>query len=658
MRIRAIVPVLTALVAASPPAHAQNADTAPPEENVLVTATRLPTNTDDVAAGVDVIDRATMQQRGYTTLADALTAVAGVQIVQSGGPGANASVFIRGANSNQVQVLIDGVPVNDASGPGGAYNFGVETLSNVERIEVVRGPMSAVYGSGAIGGVINIITDRGTNAQQTDRPQADLLLAGGLPRAVLGEADLRGTSGAFDYNLSGESRSDEGFDATPQRETTYTGERDGFRTRVGSIDLGWTPVSNTRLFVDVRGRTTVYGYDDVNYPSFDDPDDTGRDNDLFVRGGVQSALFDGVWNTGLSISRDQEYRRYTNLLDADDPNQAAEDSRYLSQRTDVQFNNAIRLPDTAWTSAAALTAGYEHAEETAHERLDSLSFGSPYIAAVDATDDRDSGYLGLQTTLAQHAVVTGNIREQAVSGVGDAFTWRIGGSYAIAALASHLKASYGTAFLAPSLFDRYGVDNFGYVGNPSLRPERSHGYEIGWSADIARAASLEVTWFHTRVDDLIETEFAPVYTSVNIAAARLQGVETTLHWHPKSWFGADATYTYTDARDAQTGQLLLRRPYDSASLTLTLRPVPALSVVPQLTVVGGDLDSLVNDQGYPIGDGPHRGGALLNLNATYRWSTLLSLFAWGKNLADSHYEPASGYATPGPSFLAGVRVSY
>jgi vitamin B12 transporter len=654
MRNRAVLSLLTALLAASPYARAQNADTPPPSESVLVTATRLPTDADDVAAGVDVITRATMEQRGYTTLADALSAIAGVQIVQSGGPGANASVFIRGANSNQVQVLIDGVPVNDASGPGGAYNFGVETLANIARIEVVRGPMSAVYGSGAIGGVINIITDRGATT-----PQATALLAAGLPAALLGQAGLSGRSGTVDYNLSAESRSDRGFDATPQRETAvYTGERDGFRTQLGSLDLGWTPIPDTRLFVDIRGRSSVYGYDDVNYPAFDDPNDTARDNDLFARTGVQSSLFNGAWNTGLSLSRDQEYRRYTNLLDADDPNQAEEDSRYLGQRTDVQWNNAIRLPDTAWTTAAALTAGYEHSTESAHERLNSIDAGFPYLAAVNATDHRDSGYLGVQTTLAQHAVLTGNIREQAVSGVGDAFTWRIGGSYVIPQLASHLKASYGTAFLAPSLFDRYGVDSYGYVGNPSLRPERSHGYEIGWTADVAYATAIDVTWFHTRVADLIETEFEPVYTSLNIAAARLQGVETTIHWHPKSWIGADATYTYTDARDVQTGQLLLRRPYDSASFTLTLNPTQAWSIVPQLTIAGGDRDSLVNNQGYPIGDGPHRGGAVLNLNAAYQLTKSLKLFAWGKNLADSHYEPASGYASPGPSFLAGVRASY
>ena len=124
--------------------------------DVTVTATRVPTLAEQIPAGVTIITRDTIDSRGYTTLPEALSAVPGLRIVQSGGQGGNASVFIRGTNSNQVLVLRDGVPVNDPSDPGGAFNFGVDTLADIDRIEVVRGPMSSLYGSGAIGGVINL----------------------------------------------------------------------------------------------------------------------------------------------------------------------------------------------------------------------------------------------------------------------------------------------------------------------------------------------------------------------------------------------------------------------------------------------------------------------------------------------------------------------
>ncbi len=137
------------------------ADDTPPSREIVVTATRVPTPVLDIPAGVSVIDRQTIEQRGYTTLAEALSAVPGMRVSQSGGPGGNASVFVRGTNSNHVLVLRDGMPLNDASDSSGAFNFGVDTLADVERIEVIRGPMAALYGSGAIGGVINLISRQG-----------------------------------------------------------------------------------------------------------------------------------------------------------------------------------------------------------------------------------------------------------------------------------------------------------------------------------------------------------------------------------------------------------------------------------------------------------------------------------------------------------------
>ncbi len=151
--------VATALILFAAPALA---DDTPPSREIVVTATRIPTPVLDIPAGVSVIDRQTIEERGYTTLTEALSAVPGVHVSQSGGPGGNASVFVRGTNSNAVLVLRDGMPLNDASDSSGAFNFGVDTLADVERIEVIRGPMAALYGSGAIGGVINLISRRGS----------------------------------------------------------------------------------------------------------------------------------------------------------------------------------------------------------------------------------------------------------------------------------------------------------------------------------------------------------------------------------------------------------------------------------------------------------------------------------------------------------------
>ncbi|MBV9784341.1 MAG: TonB-dependent receptor [Acidisphaera sp.] len=654
---RAIPAALLTTIAlvASRNAQAQTDTTLP---DVTVTATRVPTPIEDVPAGVTVITRQVIEERGYTTLVDALQAVPGLRVVQSGGLGGNASVFIRGTNSNHVRVLRDGVPINDPSDPGDAFNFGVDTLADVDRIEVVRGPMSALYGSGAVGGVINIIT-----AQGEGKPHGRVELAAGLPRAVLGQAQLSGRTGRFDYNLSVQSRSDEGFDDTPQRESVHTGERDGFRSREGSLELGYTPIEGTRVSLLVHGRTSVLGFDELGYPAFDHPNDTGRDNDSFGRVGVSSHLFDGAWETNLFVARDQHYRRYVTLLDPADPNQASGDSRYLGIRTDVQWNNTVHLPTLPGVTGNDLTFGYEHIDDTAHERLNTSTDGFPYLADVDARETQDAGHVGLQTTVLRRLALTGELREEGVSDEGNAFTWRIGGSLAVPELRSHLKAAYGTAFLAASLFDRFGVDSDGYVGNPALKPERSRSWEIGWSTDLpafgrSDFVSAAVTYFHTDVDDLIETVFSPVYTSENVQRATLQGVESSVSVHPLRWLEAVLAYTYTDARNRADNSQLLRRPFDQASLNLRLTPLPGLTIAPEVLYIGGSSDEIVDNDGFPIGVGRTRSGVIVNLNATYQVHPHVALFVWARNIGGSHFEPASGYQLPGPSFLAGTRLSF
>lgn len=648
MRKLALSTMITCVIGAA----AQAQSLTPDSQTVTVTATRVPTPVDDVAAGVTVLDAATMQQQGDLTLADALTNLPGMDMVQSGGPGSDASLFIRGADSDQVQVLMDGVPVNDPSGPGGAYNFGVGTLSDISQIEIVRGPMSAVYGSGAIGGVVNIQTNHGAGPFGVAA-----MVAGGYPAALVGQFGLHGTSGAFDYDFSAETQSDQGYDDTPQRESVYTGDPNGFRTGVLTLDLGYTPVTGTRFFIDARGRESVNSYDEQGAPAFDANNNTGRDNDTFVRAGVTSSLLNDRWQTSLVVGYDQAYRHYVTLLLPNDPNQQQDNSRYTGTRLDGQFNNALRLPDFGPVTNATLTTGYEHSTDAAQERLDSAYFGFPYIARVSATDNRDSGYAGVQGTVFSRAVVSGNLREEVVSGVGNAFTWRGGISYAIPAIATHLKASFGTAFLAPSLYDRYGLDNAGYIGNPHLLPERSRSAEIGFVTQAGKFASFSATWFHTNARNLIETVFVPVYTSVNVNAARMQGVETALTLHPAPWLNATLNYTYTDARNTGTEQLLLRRPYDTAGVTLYARPLAQLTVVPSVQYIGSDLDEIVNNQGYSVGVGRNPGGVIFDLNVTYQMTSSWQTFIYGKNLNNAQYEPASGYALPGPSFLAGVRFS-
>jgi vitamin B12 transporter len=628
---------------------------------VVVTATRVPTEIENIPAGVTVITRQEIEERGYNTLAEALSAVPGVRVAQSGGPGGEGSVFIRGTNSNQVLVLRDGMPINDPSDPGAAFNFGVDTLADVERIEIIRGPMAALYGSGAIGGVINLITVRGR------QPGVHLYgdLAGGYPKQIRNSEVLSGISGPLDYAAVVQTESLEGFDYTPQRESIFTGTPQGYRDQIGTVNLGYTPVPGTRFSLLFRGRRAVFGFNELGSPTFDDANSTGHDTSLLGRIGVHSLLAGGLLETGLFLGHLQDDRKYYEPFNPDDPNLATNDSRYHSYETDLQWNNVLHLGEairSPMVSMADVTFGFEQTSETAKTRINSMTAGFPYQQSFNASMTDNAVYAGFQTTLAQRLTVTGQIRQDWVLN-DQPFTWRLGAVFDAREIRTHFHAAYGTAFLAPSLFDRFGVDSTGYIGNPNLLAETAQGWEVGFTTDVPAlgrldAVSFDATYFNEQITNLIETVFPTPTTSTseNVGSAHIEGVETELTLRPTVWFLLDATYTWTQPQNADTGMLLLRRPQNTASVDAVISPVPKLRIVPEVLFTGAFQDFLINDQGFSTGVvGTSRQGTIVNMTITYEITPRISAYANGRNIFNSRFEPVNGFQTPGGSFIAGVR---
>ena len=640
-------------------ARAQDSETILPDQ--VITATRVPTLLESIPAGVSVIDRAMIEQRGYVTLSDALSEVPGLRVAQSGGPGSNASVFIRGTNSNQVLVLRNGLPINDPSEPGGGFNFGEDMLGDVDRIEVIRGPMSALYGSSAIGGVINIITTQGTG-----KPTASVQYQAGLPRAQQLTANLTGKSDIWDYSLAAQSGADLGFDTTPRRTSVYTGSRNSNRSSLGTLELGMTPVDGTRFSVFLRARNNHFNLDELGAPAFDATSYLGQDEAVYGRAGVSSKLFAGVVETSLYFGRLQTQRSYNEALEAADPNQAQGYSSYKGGRNDVQWNNTVHLPDWGPASATNATFGYHYMMDTSNSFLNTAFGGYPYYSNTNAAATYNAATAGLQSVLWQRLTLTGGVGEDGGKYGGNAFTWRMGGVLAVPEALSRLKTSYGTAFRAPSLFDLFGVDSYGYAGNPNLRAERSTGWEAGWAVDLpafARkdAATLEVTYFNNRVRDLINLEYNADYTQSspqNVAQAKMHGVESSVTVRPFTTLSATAAYTWTYAWNVTDNQPLLRRPTNAVSASVNWRPLPGLSIVPQLVYTGSFHDYIEDNQGFQTGVGPAKPGTILNLAINYQVMPQVKLFVIGTNLGGSRFEPASGFQTPGTQLLAGTRVQF
>jgi vitamin B12 transporter len=388
------------------------------------------------------------------------------------------------------------------------------------------------------------------------------------------------------------------------------------------------------------------------------------------RVGGTTHLFNDRLETGLFLGQLQDDRRYLEPLAPADPNQASSDSRYHSYETDLQWNNILHLDDIvnlSFLSASAMTFGYEYTADTAKVRVNEDFAGLSFTQGATAYMTTNAAYAGLQTTVLQRLALTAQIRQDWV--INDApTTWRLGSVYDLKEIATHLKVAYGTAFRAPSLFDRYGVNSFGFTGNPNLTPEQSQGWEAGFTTDVpimagAGLATIGATYFDTRIRDLIvgvETS-ATSNTEINLASAHVHGVEVETNVHPVRWLDLHASYTLlnttSDGEPAGEGSRLLRRPQNQASADVTIRPLPGWSVITTLLYTGSAPDFLIDNSGNSsIEPGIGQHGLIANIAINYAVTPRLELYLDGWNIFYSKFEPVNGYEIPGPTVLAGVRV--
>lgn len=617
----------------------------------VVTATRVATPIERIPAAVTVIDRETIERRGYSTLAQALAAVPGVRLRSSGGPGSESLAFIRGAETRHTLVLINGVPVNDPSNPGGVFDFGKDTLADVERIEVVRGPMSTLYGSGAVGGVINIITRRGAAKPFSVAGE----IAGGDPRQARGYAFVGGQLGPVDYAASVESQSLRGSNAIAERMWFRTGERDGYRSQTGYARLGVQAGEWFRLDGLVRQRYARYRLDNSDFVAgdfrlYDDPNYDGRDRFALYQLGATVTPFGERLESRLSINRVAYTRSFRNRPDAFSLLGSADD-RYLGRRDILQFDNRLRLGSDGPFEDAIVTFG-------AQRLWDRLETETGF-SALDENERRDGLYAGVQTRAFGRLDLTGQIRQEFPEGFADTTTWRIGGVLQLPELSARLRASWGTSFRAPDLYDR-----FGFGGNPKLNAETGRSVELGAELDVAAFgkpafATFGVTYFASTIRNLIQyTGFFPTGRNENVGRAEIDGVEAVLTLRPAAWLDFVGSVTWTDARDANTDARLLRRPEWQASLAATILPIERLAIAPEILFVGRFRDLLYRDDGTTLGRGLSPSGWLFNLTATYTLVDHAALFVELRNLGDSDFEPTNGYQTPGRSGVVGLRARW
>ncbi|MGD9965260.1 MAG: TonB-dependent receptor plug domain-containing protein [Hyphomonadaceae bacterium] len=629
--------VYTALIAAAPlttlSAQAQEL-----EEDLVVTATRQPSRAERLPADVEVIDVEDVRGRGIAAVSAALAETSGLGVSQSGGFGQQSSLFSGGANSNHTLVLFDGIRLNDPSTPGSSFDAGQDTLGGLSRIEVVQGPMSAVFGSDAIGGVINFLPRHGREGALNGL----LEVRGGSFSTMGATAGLDGTLGRFRYALTGETLTTDGHDLVPERMSTYTGDPDGARssTFTGMFDLA--VADNWQFDLLVRQRQARADFDAFGFPPptfneqrADDVDLEIARNDLsVVRLGAGWRMSDVLSLRATAGEIEQDRQEHDGGLAT---------ATFEGERRFADLTADWRLRETGMFSNAGIVAGIE----TQAERVD-IDQG---FAAVIAAQNHAAAFVTAQADAGALAL-TGAVRVDRFEGFGAETTWRAGVSYRYAD-AVRLYTAYGRSFRAPTLYER-----FISWGNPNLDPEHGAAWEVG--ADLGFAAfgedeglELGVLYRVAEIEDLIDFNSSFVYA--NVDETEIESAEARIALRPTSWFSARVAYVYTDARDSGAGTPLLRRPMHAwlASLDVERGPMTA-----QLgwRFTGKRADQIYGDDGFWDGIGVAPAYRVLRASVAWRLTSSAQIYLAADNLTDESYEPVNAFAGAPRSITIGVRL--
>lgn len=599
---------------------------------VVVSATRVPTPQAELGSSVTVITAGDIQRKQQRTLPEVLQDAPGLYLQQTGSPGGATSVYLRGTNANHTKVFIDGIEASDPSAPDGTFDFSQILASDIERVEILRGPQSGLYGSDAVGGVINIVTKTGSGP-----PQVRAMVEGGLYNTFNQTAGVSGSVSRFNYDVNFSHYHSGDTPVTPPDLVPpgRTPNADSYDNKTYGVKLGAGLTDNLDVGVVARYVDTslLSTSDDFLGP---EPLRTISDSQqLFTRGTAHLVLFDGAFEQTAGLAYTDYHR---NIFD---PNTIpAVSNIYNGDRIKADWTGNITV-----MPGEVVTLGAEH-------QLDRIDDNTPVRASM--TDD--AGFVQLQSTIGEHLFNAVSLRYDSYDRFGSKATYRVAPAILIPETGSKLKASVGTGFKAPSLDQLFqDFPAFNFFANPDLKPETSLGYDAGFEqALLDERVRFGATYFHNDIKNLID--FNNTFTSfVNIGRATTYGAETFVTIHPIDPLTLRADYTFTLARDDTTGAELVRRPKNKASLNATLQVNPQTTLSVAILYVGPWLD--VSRDGSASGL-IASGYTLVNLGASYDLGNGVTAFARVNNLLNRHYQEPIGFLHQGIGVFGGVRAAF
>lgn len=599
---------------------------------VVISATRVPTPESEVASSLTVITADDIAARQSQSLPDILKDVPGLNIVQTGGPGGQTAIFMRGTNGNHTKVIVDGIDVGDPTNTDGSFDISRFLSQDIQSIEVLRGPQSGLYGSDAIGGVINIVTRSGSGpAQLTASAQA------GSFATFNQAAGLSGSDGRFHYSVNLEHLHTGSTPVTPLN-LLAPGEprnNDYYDNLTGSTKLGFDVTSNFDLGLVARytdSHLRLTGDDPFSFPSTPEAQQSATNSHQFyTRATAHLLAWGGTFEQTLGLA-------YNRLNSSDfTPPADGPPTFFSGERLKADWQGNIRL-----ASAQMLVLGAEHQRDEMR-------------TPVSADQSIDSGYAELQSGLGDHFFNTLSVRYDDNDHFGSKVTYRVAPVYVIKETGTRIKASVGTGFKAPTLDELFhSYPAFNFFANPHLKSESSHGYDAGFDQTLAGGAlTFGATWFRNIITNLI-SDNADFTSLANIGRARTDGVESFVAWQPLAAVTLRVDYTFTEAVDEILNEQLLRRPKHKASLNAGWQATRRLSLHTTVLTVGDWADGN-RDFSIPRLRAP--GYTTVDMAASFELNSKLTVFGRVDNLLDRRYQNPTGFMHPGLGAFAGMKVS-
>jgi len=584
---------------------------------MVITADRIGQDAASVSADVTVINQQAIEQSQATTVVELLRSQVGVDVAASGGPGKATSVFLRGGNSGHTLVLIDGVRVGSAT--LGSFDWGNLSAADIERIEIVRGPQSSLYGADAMGGVIQIFTRRGVSGTQVK-----VSAEAGSYGTSNGSMSVSGqTESAVSYALTvnglrtaGISAAAKGTERDPYRQLTVSG-RVGLPVGEGALEL---------IARNVDGKNSLDG----GFPFGDVLNYTSNTKQSVGSAKLTYPISDWL-ESSLQISRSLDE------VIGHDPAGGFNNSDFRTSIDQLTWQNHIDL------DAVSLLAGVDMYR----------SKGISGSASLDRTIHQTAGFAVLSWG-SDWIDVNGSLRFDANSTTSNQTTYKAG-------VAVHpldgvkITANYGTGFKAPSINDLFFPASAFSAGNPNLKPETSKGWDAGvhyqYSTDDMKAG-IGLVWFDQSYKNLITWQGPPptfFYSPANIGEARTKGLEISANVVYDAAY-LNANWTYLSAKDTATGDWLARRAKDSGNVTFGAT-VAALNTEVVWHVVGPRFSSAGNLK-------PMQGYQKIDIRASYAINKRWKLTARVDNVENKRYEEVSGFGVLGRAWYGGVSTSF